>query len=314
MLLELGLRLVEGLLDPRRVDPAVGEQLLERHPGDLPPDAVEAREHHGAGGVVDDEVDAGEVLQRADVPALAADDAALHVIGGEVDHRYGRLRRVPGGQSLHAHRQDVAHPAVGLPLGLLLDLPEAARGIVARLVLDLLEQQLLGAGAGQAGDPLELADEPLPLGRSVRRAGRTSCASRPATSASRRASAAARSVRSVAASSAPADGCAAVAGVRHGGDALGAGRRSPGPRRARHLSRRRLRSAERSPAAPAAARPPVGSAAPWAAGRAGPEAIVCRVGARIGDRGDDDAHRDQGCGGDDFHGRFLSSRLAERAG
>ena len=40
--LELGLRLVVGLLDPRRMDAAVLEQLLERHARDLAADAVEA--------------------------------------------------------------------------------------------------------------------------------------------------------------------------------------------------------------------------------------------------------------------------------
>ena len=41
--LELGLGLVVGLLDARRVDAPVLQQLLERHARDLAPDAVEAR-------------------------------------------------------------------------------------------------------------------------------------------------------------------------------------------------------------------------------------------------------------------------------
>ena len=131
--LELGLGLVVGLLDPRRVDAAVLEQLLERHAGDLAPHAVEARQDDGVRGVVDDEVDAGEVLQRADVAALAADDAALHVVGGELDDRHGRLGGVAGGHPLHDDGEDVAHAAVGVALGLLLDLAHAARAVVAHL-------------------------------------------------------------------------------------------------------------------------------------------------------------------------------------
>ena len=103
--LELGLGLVVGLLDPGRVDAAVREQLLERHAGDLAADAVEAGEDHGVGRVVDDEVDAGEVLEGADVAALAADDAALHVVGGELDDGHRRLGRVAGGEALHARRR-----------------------------------------------------------------------------------------------------------------------------------------------------------------------------------------------------------------
>ena len=45
--LEFRFRLVVGLLDPGRVDAAVGEELLQRHAGDLAADAVEAGEDHG---------------------------------------------------------------------------------------------------------------------------------------------------------------------------------------------------------------------------------------------------------------------------
>ena len=62
------------------------EQLLEREPRDLAPDAVEARQQHRAGRVVDDEVDPGEGLERADVAALPADDPALQLVGLEL-HR-----------------------------------------------------------------------------------------------------------------------------------------------------------------------------------------------------------------------------------
>ena len=44
----------------------------------------------------------GDVLERADVAALAPDDPPLHVVGGQRDQRHGRLRRVAGGQALHA--------------------------------------------------------------------------------------------------------------------------------------------------------------------------------------------------------------------
>ena len=159
MALELGLGLVVHLLDPGGMDAAVLEQLLERQPRDLAAHAVEPGQHDRAGRVVDDEVDAGEVLQRADVAALAADDPPLHVVGGQLHDRDRRLGRVAGGEPLHAHREDVAHAALGVALGLLLDLADAPRGVVAGLLLDLLEQQLLGLGRRQPGDPLELALE-----------------------------------------------------------------------------------------------------------------------------------------------------------
>src|SRR5579884_114578 len=157
MALKLGLGLVVALLDARRVDPAVLEQLLERHPRDLAPNPVEPGEHHRARGVVDDEVDPGQVLQRPDVAPLAADDPPLHLVPGELDDGYGRLGGVARGQPLHADGEDVAHPALGLALGLLLDLADPPRRVVARLVLDPLQQQLLGPRRRQAGGLLERA-------------------------------------------------------------------------------------------------------------------------------------------------------------
>ena len=144
---QFGLRLVVGLLDPSGMDPPVCEQLLQRQTGDLAADAVKAREHDGSRRVVDDEVHAGQVLQRPDVAALAPDDPPLHVVGGEVDDRDGRLGCVTGRQALHANREDVAHPALGLALGLLLDLADPPGRVVAWPAPRSPEQQLLGPGA-----------------------------------------------------------------------------------------------------------------------------------------------------------------------
>ena len=100
VLLELRLRLVVHLLDSRRMDASVLDQLLERDPRCLAADPVERRKHDRVRRVVDDEVDAGEVFERADVATLAADDAPLHVVGGELDDGDGRLGRVTGRDAL----------------------------------------------------------------------------------------------------------------------------------------------------------------------------------------------------------------------
>ncbi len=67
--------------------------------------------------------------------------------------------RVAGGDPLHADGEDVAHAAVGVALGLLLDLAHELGGLVADLVLQLFQQQLLRLRGGHAGEPLELALE-----------------------------------------------------------------------------------------------------------------------------------------------------------
>ena len=94
VVLQLRLRLVVHLLDLGRVDAPVLDQLHERQLRGLSPDAVERREDDSLRRVVDDEVDTGEVLQRPDVAALAADDPPLHVVGRQLDERHRRLCRV----------------------------------------------------------------------------------------------------------------------------------------------------------------------------------------------------------------------------
>ena len=65
--IQLLLRLGDDLLDPRGMDSPVGDELVEREPGDLAADGVEGADDDHAGGVVDDDVDAGGLLEGADV-------------------------------------------------------------------------------------------------------------------------------------------------------------------------------------------------------------------------------------------------------
>ena len=80
---DLAARLGHHLLDARGMDAAIEDQLGERDARDLAAHGIEAREDDRLGRVVDDEIDAGRALQRADVAALAPDDASLHLVVGQ---------------------------------------------------------------------------------------------------------------------------------------------------------------------------------------------------------------------------------------
>ena len=82
---------------------------------------IEAGEDDRFRRVVDDEVDAGGQLQRADVASFAADDAALHVFAGEVDDGDRVLGDVVGGHALDGHAEDLAGLEVAELVGLGLD-------------------------------------------------------------------------------------------------------------------------------------------------------------------------------------------------
>ena len=95
-----------------------------------PPHAVERRQDHRRRRLVDDEIDARQVLQCADVASLAADDPALHVVRGQRDHRYRRLGRMAGGKPLHRDGEDAPDTPLGISSRLLLDLADRPRGLV----------------------------------------------------------------------------------------------------------------------------------------------------------------------------------------
>ena len=110
------------------------------------------------GGVVDDQVDAGRLLERADVAALAADDPALHLVAGQVDDGDGVLGGVVGGDALHRGDDDLAGLLLGLLAGAPLDRPGELDRVVLGLLADRLEEDALGVLGGHARDPLEGGD------------------------------------------------------------------------------------------------------------------------------------------------------------
>src|SRR5260221_14611806 len=83
-LLDLRLAPVVSLLDALRVDPPVQDQPLQGQPAHLAAYRVETGQKHGFRSVVDDQVDAGDRLERPDVTALPADDPPLHLVTWKV--------------------------------------------------------------------------------------------------------------------------------------------------------------------------------------------------------------------------------------
>src|SRR5689334_1132746 len=87
-------RLVDDFFNSAGMDAAVRHELLEREPRDLASNRIEARHDDGVGRVVDDDVDTGGQLERANVAPLAADDPTLHLVVWKGYRRNSALRRV----------------------------------------------------------------------------------------------------------------------------------------------------------------------------------------------------------------------------
>ena len=152
---DLALGELDHLLDAGRVDPPIEDELLQGQPRDLAADGVEAGDGDRLRRVVDDEIDARERFNGADVAALAADDASLHLVIGQGNHADGDLGDVIGGAALDGGRHDLAGILVRFVLGAGLDLLDLEGSLVGDLGLDLLDQVFLGLVSRKAGDALE---------------------------------------------------------------------------------------------------------------------------------------------------------------
>src|SRR5438105_2005204 len=102
------------------------------------------------------------MLERANVPALPADDAPLHVVGRKLDERHRRLRRGACGDALKRVRNEVAGSPPGLLAVVGLDLPHPSRKLVPYFLLGLVEDSPLRFLRRHAGDALELFPVRLP--------------------------------------------------------------------------------------------------------------------------------------------------------
>ena len=148
--------LFHHFLNAGGMDAAVHDQALHGDAGDLAPHRVKRADDDRLGGVVDDEVDAGSRLKGADVPALAADDAALHVVVGQVDDADGAFRHVVGGALLNGQRDNVPRLLFAFFPGPGLNVPNHGGGVVIRILLHPLDQHLTGLVLRHARNALQL--------------------------------------------------------------------------------------------------------------------------------------------------------------
>ncbi len=143
------------LLDACRVNTPVSDEVLHRDAPDFAAHRVEAGDGDAFRGVVDNEVRARELLEGADVAALAPDDAALEVVGGNMDGGDGGLGRMIGGHALDGEAQDLAGLLVGLRLRARLGIADNDGGLAGHVVADGLQKLGLGLFRTHARGPLE---------------------------------------------------------------------------------------------------------------------------------------------------------------
>src|SRR5262249_13569491 len=92
---------IDDLFDAGGMDAAVGDEFFHGDFGNLASYRVEAIDRDHTRGVIDDDIDARGLLEGADVSTLAADDAAFHVITGDLDAFGCAFAGDLGGVALH---------------------------------------------------------------------------------------------------------------------------------------------------------------------------------------------------------------------
>ena len=123
---------------------------------DFAANRVVARNYDRLRSVVDDDIDAGGGLDRADIASFAADDAALHLVVGQRDYRNRALGDELARQPLDRDRDDSLGAAVSLFARLFLDDSNVLGSVGACRSDHLVHQRALGFLARQAGDGFEL--------------------------------------------------------------------------------------------------------------------------------------------------------------
>ena len=157
LVVDLLASLLDHFLDAGGMDAAVHDELFQRDAGHLAANRIEAGDNDRLGRIVDDQIDAGRGFQGADVAALAADDAALHVIVGQGHDRHGGLRHLIGGTLLNGHGDDVARLFVALFLGAAFDVAHHDGGVMIGVLLDAGHEDVARLFHGHVGDALQLA-------------------------------------------------------------------------------------------------------------------------------------------------------------
>src|SRR5690606_31958710 len=112
LFLHLGAGLVHHLFDASGVDASVLDEACERDAGHLAAYRIEAGEDDGFRRIVYDDLDPRGGFEGADVAPFAPDDATLHLVRLDVDHRDRVFDGLAGGGALDGGKDDLARLAV----------------------------------------------------------------------------------------------------------------------------------------------------------------------------------------------------------
>ena len=150
------LRFFHHFLDSRRMDPSVNDQTFQSDPRNFSSHRVKAGQYNRLRGIVDDQLNSGHRLQGTNIPALSANDAALHLIAWELYYGNGRLRHMIGRTSLNGSHHVLLRFLFRFFLCLALQLLDQLCSIMLHIFFHRFQKIFLRLLGGQTGNFFQL--------------------------------------------------------------------------------------------------------------------------------------------------------------
>ena len=148
--------LIHGFLNAGRVDTAIGDQALQGHAGHFTAGLVKAGKGDGFRRIINNEVTASGSFQSADVAALAANDAALHLVRGQRHHADGGFTGGIGCAAGNGLADQLTGDGITFVLHVSLIGADLHGLFVGQLIVNVLQQHGAGIFLGHGGDGFQL--------------------------------------------------------------------------------------------------------------------------------------------------------------
>ena len=155
-LIDLTACLLDHLLDTRRMNTPILDQLLKGDARHLAAHGIKPRKDDRFGRIIDDEVNAREGLKCANIASLTPNDAALHLVIRQCDDRNCCLCHMVSSAALDGNTQNLACCLVCLILRLLDVFLDLTCLLMLQLFLRLRHKNGARLLGGQPRDTLEL--------------------------------------------------------------------------------------------------------------------------------------------------------------
>ena len=154
-LFDLLTHLGDDLLNACRVNATILYQLMQGKACHLTAHGIEATQHDGLGGIINDDLNPCSCFEGTDITTFTTDDTALDLVTLDVEDGDGVLNGRLRSQTLDGLHDDLLGLLVGGHLRLFDDLVDIALGLVLGFSTQALDESFARLVSGESSDGLE---------------------------------------------------------------------------------------------------------------------------------------------------------------